>query len=184
VSRLTSILFGPEVLLLGFGALVFAFCARHNSYGSQDVRTLEKLLWLLPFLVVPIGFATILVPGAKNWVWLSRVNIAVVVCLAVCAFRIVSGFGAPGSGPKGQDVGMILALTLGAGCSGLANVVCGSMVLRAQRPEADEWFRLHPIGGTALAAASAVPIVVVQVIVTIVILGLLAAMVSAFVRTA
>jgi hypothetical protein len=182
MSRIGSFLLGPEALLAAFGALVFTFCARHNSYSDQDVRTLEKLLWMLPILIVPIGFASILVPGAKNWMWLSRVNLAVVICLSLCAYRVVSGFGAPGSGPKGQDVGMILVITLGVASSALANVVCGTMVLRAQRPAADEWFRLHPIGGTALAAVSAVPIVIVQIIVTVFVLGVLAAIVNALER--
>lgn len=167
MNRVLTLLAGPELVLGVFTAAVFAFCARHHSYSDEDVRLLEKLLLLLPLLVVPVGFITVLVPGAKTWAWLARVNLATLGCLIACGLRIVDGFGAPGSGPKGQDAGMILVIGFGIVWSALANAICGTAVLRAQQAGVAAWYRAHPIGGYALTAVATAPILVVQGIVTV-----------------
>jgi hypothetical protein len=164
MNRSLTFLFGPESMLAVFTALVFVFCARHSSYRDEDVRLLEKLIWLLPLIAVPIAFATIYVPGARTWSWLARANVALVVSLAICAVRVVSGFGAPGSGPKGQDAGLILIVSLGIGFSAIANAITGAMILRAQRPAIAEWFHEHAVTATLLTALSTVPIFVAEVI--------------------
>ena len=143
MNRITRLLLGPEMVLSAFSVAVFLFCSRHRSYGSDDVSALEILLLLLPFIAVPLAFATIYVPGAKTWIWLGRVNLALMATLTLCGYRIVMGFGAPGSGPRGQDVGLLLVLSLGIAFSSLANAITGAMILRAQKPAAAEWFRTH-----------------------------------------
>lgn len=182
MNRALTFLAGPELVLAALTVGVFAFCARHNSYGSADVRVLERLLLLLPFVVVPAGFLTILAPEAKSWTWLTRANLAILVCIAVCGYRIVSGFGAPGSGPKGQDAGMILVVSFAICLATVANAICGAMVLRAQSPGVAEWFRLHPIGGHALTAAATVPIFAVLVLAAVLLVTVLASVAGAFQR--
>ncbi len=56
MSRLVSFILGPESVLLLISALVFWFCARHNSGVGRDVELLERLLMVLPFIVVPLAF--------------------------------------------------------------------------------------------------------------------------------
>jgi hypothetical protein len=179
MSRALSILLGPEVVLAALTAVVFLFCARHNTASDHDVRLLEKLLMVLPLIVVPIAFATILGPGARNWVWLGRVNVATMLCLSLCAYRLVSGFG---SGAKGQDVGFMLVIGFGIGLSTIANAICGAMVLREQKPAVASWFQMHPVAGHLLTAVATLPILVVQVIATVAIVAAFALVASAFER--
>jgi len=147
-----------------------------------DVRSLERLLWFLPLLIVPLAFATLYLPGAKTWVGLARVNVAAAICLAVCAGRIVSGFGAPGSGPKGQDVGFILIVSLGLVFSALANSICGAMILRGQKPAIAEWFRVHSFVGPTLTALASVPVLVAEVVAGGVVVALVAMVITLFKR--
>jgi hypothetical protein len=179
MSRALNILLGPEVVLAALTAVVFLFCARHNSASDHDVRLLEKVLMLLPLVLVPIAFATVFAPGARNWVWLGRVNFATILCLSLCGYRLVSGFG---TGAKGQDVGFMLVVGFGIGLSTLANAICGAMVLREQKPSIATWYQMHPIGGHLLTAVATLPILVVQVIVTVVIVAAVALVASAFER--
>ena len=45
--------------------VVFFFCSRHYSYSTRDVDSLERLMWFLPVMAVPLAYATMFVPGAK-----------------------------------------------------------------------------------------------------------------------
>jgi hypothetical protein len=182
MNRLLQIVAGPEVVLGVLSVFVFIFCARHGSYSSADVRLLERLIWLLPLLVVPLAFATILLPGSKNWWWLGRVNLAVLVCLLVCAVRIVQGFGAPGSGPKGQDAGLIVVVSLGVVFGAIANAVAGAFILREQNSSFDEWFRMRPVIASVLTALASVPVMIAQTAATGLLLGVGLAIVAAFKR--
>jgi hypothetical protein len=184
MNRWFSLILGPEVVLGVFTAWIYTFCARHNSYSTQDVRSLEKLLLIVPLLVVPLAFLTIFTATERNWMWLGRVNFAATVCLSMCAYRIVSGFARAGSGAAGQDAGLILVLTIGTGLCAIANAICGSLVLRAQKPAVAEWFHAHPVGSVVLTAVSTAPILVAQIVVTVVIVGVLAVTMSAFERSA
>ncbi|HMP84053.1 MAG TPA: hypothetical protein PKA41_15245, partial [Verrucomicrobiota bacterium] len=136
-------------------AVIFWFCARHNSGEGRDVAMLEKLIWLLPLLVVPIVFTTIFVPGAKNWWWLGRAIVFTFIMLMACAFRIVNGFG---SGSKGQDAAVIVVLTIGVVVVSVATAVAGAMILAATKPAFANWFQAHKILGSFLTALSVVPI--------------------------
>ncbi|MSU59902.1 MAG: hypothetical protein EXS35_17335 [Pedosphaera sp.] len=107
--QLTSLL-GPEAAMTLLTALVFLFCARHYSSSSRDVGILDRLMWLLPFLAVPLAYATLLVPGAKSWWWLGRVNVALAVALRVCANKVMNGLKAPGSGPSAGAFGIFSTL--------------------------------------------------------------------------
>ena len=139
-------------------AIVFGFCARHGSYSPRDVQLLERLMWLLPVVAVPLAYATLLVPGAKSWWWLGRVNVALVVALLACAVKVTQGFGAPGTGPKGQDVGILVVLCLGLAIGALANAIAGSLILAEHRPAFAAWMGAHRFLGTLLTALAAVPI--------------------------
>jgi hypothetical protein len=164
MSRVVALLAGPESVLAALTAAVFLCCARHTSYSDADVRVLERLMWWLPLLVVPLAFATVFLPGGRTWLWLGRANFATIIALGVCAARVVSGFGAPGSGPKGQDVGFILMASFGLGFAALANALCGAMILRAQKPALAEWFREHTLLGPSLTVLAAVPVFLAELV--------------------
>lgn len=158
MNRQLTYLIGPESVLTVLGVLLFWFCARHNSGQGRDVELMEKIVWLLPFLVVPCVFATVFVPGAKSWWWLGRAIVLTFVVLLVCGSRVITGFG---SGAKGQDAAFIIIITFGTVVVSLASAVAGAMILAATKPAFGEWFRLRPVLGSTLTALAALPIGVV-----------------------
>lgn len=158
MNRPLTYLLGPETVLTLLGLLVFWFCARHNSGERHDVDLLEKLVWLLPFVVVPCAFATVFVPGAKTWWWLGRAIVPTFVMLIVCGLKIVDGFG---SGAKGQDAALIIIITFGTLAVSLASAITGAMILAASRPAFGEWFQARPVLGSTLTALATLPIGVV-----------------------
>ena len=164
MSRGLAILMAPELVVAVLIAVVFLVCARHHSYSDADVRVLERLLYLLPVVLVGAVFAGLYGTGLRTWGGLVRANLAVIVGLVVAGYRIVSGFGAPGSGPKGQDAGFIVLLSLGLVLSTVANAVLGTVILRAQKPAVAEWYRDHAVAGPLLSVVSMVPILLVQIV--------------------
>lgn len=162
MNRILSILAGPEAAMVLLTAVVFLFCSRHGSYSSRDVELLERLMWVLPVVAVPLAYATIFVPGAKSWWWLGRVNVALFAALIACALKVVAGFGAPGSGPKGQDVGLLVVVCLGLILAAIANAIAGSMILAEHKPAFAEWFRARRVVGSILTGLAAVPIALIM----------------------
>lgn len=162
MSRTLSILAWPET---GMGLLtlaVFALCSRFGSYSDSDVRVLEKLMWILPFVIVSLGFLTLFLSGARSWSWLVRSNLAVQLSLMICAWRIVSGFGAPGSGPKGQEAGFVVIVGFGFVAAAVVNTIYVTAFLRAQNTTVDAWYREHSVWGPVLTVLSFPPVVVTQ----------------------
>jgi len=165
MNRLGMILIGPEVTLGLFTAAVFWFCARHNSYSSEDVRTVERFLWLLPVLAVPLAFATIYAPGAKTWWTLGRANMAVAIALTACTFRVVNALGAPGSGPRGEEGVFTLMIAGGMTLTAIANAFLGAAILRAARPVVATWFQMHAVAGLSVTVAACLPIFIAQLLI-------------------
>jgi hypothetical protein len=157
MNRVLPFLVGPETALLLLTAAVYGFCARHGSYSSRDVELLERLVWLLPVLAVPLAFSTLLVPGAKSWWWLGRANLALHPCLMLCALRIGDSLGAPGSGPKGGEAAILIVLTFGILFAALASAGSAALILAEQRPAFAEWFRAHRFLGCLGTLVAAVP---------------------------
>ena len=155
MNRWISFVLGPEVVLIAATAAVFAFCARHPSGEGRDLQAVERLAMLLPFVLVPLVFATVLVPGARNWGWLARTLVFTFVALGVCAGRTLSAFG---TGAKGQDAGFIMILTLGVLLASLGTAAAGALILAETRPTFAAWFRAHPVLGVLLTLLSTVPI--------------------------
>lgn len=155
MNRPLNHLLGPEAVLVVLSALLFWFCARHNSGEGRDVAIMEKLIWAIPFIITPIAFATILAPDAKNWWWLGRAIVFTYIAILVCGYRLVCGLG---SGAKGQDVALILLVVLGAVAIAIATAVTGAMILAATKPGFAHWFEAHKILGTILTALATVPI--------------------------
>ncbi len=158
MNRPLTYLLGPESAMALFTALVFLFCARHYSYSSRDVDILNRLMWLLPVIAVPLAYATIFVPGAKSWWWLGRVNVAYFVALLVCSNKVVDGFKAPGSGPSVGAYGIFAVLCFGLIFAALANAVAGALILAEHKPAFAEWFRARRFIGCLLTALAAIPI--------------------------
>lgn len=158
MNRWLTYLVGPESVLTGFTLLVYRFCARHASYSTRDVTVLERALWLLPFLAVALAYATFLVPGARSWGWLVRVNLALLVALGVGSVRIIDGFKAPGTGPNGGAIGLLVVICLWILVGSLANGVSAAVLLADQKPAFAEWWRNHRILGGLLLVLAAFPI--------------------------
>jgi hypothetical protein len=149
---------GPEAVAAALFAGIWLVCARHASYGARDVALLEKLVWLLPAVAVAGAFVPLAWTQPRPWWWLARANAACFALLVFGAYRIVGGFGAPGSGPKGQDAGLILALSLGVVLAAPANTISAAVLLAEHRPGFAEWFRLRPVLGSGLTLLAAVPV--------------------------
>ncbi len=164
MTRLASYLHSPELLLVLIGAGVFFYCSRHASYSDSDVTSLSHLMWLLPLVMVATVYATLWWPENRTWIWVGRATLALTVALLVCGWRVVSGFGAPGSGPKGQDAGFILMLSLGLGLAAVGNAIAITLILRERRPAWDVWFESHPILGVLLTAVGVVPVFFAQLL--------------------
>ena len=158
MNRGLMILVGPEVVLTGFTLVVYWFCARHGSFASRDVEILERALWLLPLLSVALAYATFLVPGARSWSWLVRVNLALLVALVVGSIRIIDGFKEPGTGPNGGAIGLLVVICLWILVGSLANAISGALILSEQRPAFAEWFRNRRVLAGLLTVLAAVPI--------------------------
>lgn len=154
MNRSISYLLGPETVLAVATALLFWFCARHNSGAGRDVAIMEKLIWAIPFLLTPIAFATILVPDAKNWWWLGRAIGFSYVAIFVCGSRLICGLG---SGSKGQDVAMILLVVLASVAIAVASSVTGAMILAATKPGFANWFQAHKLLGSCLTVLAMIP---------------------------
>lgn len=172
-----SVMLSPELVLLTVGAAVFWICARHNSGEGADVALMERMIWLLPIVVVPMAFATVLAPGAKNWWWLARAITFSFVMLAITSHRIVQGFG---SGARGQDAALIIVLVLGVAMVSLATSVAGAAILAEVRPGFGAWFRARPLLASLLTLVSALPIGLVLGIVVTTALGVVGGLVSGF----
>lgn len=155
MNRPLSLLAGPELVLAILGALVFWFCARHNSGVGRDVDLMEKLVMMLPLLLVPPAFATILVPGAKAWWWLGRAVVFTYIILLVCAGRVIAGFG---EGAKGQDAAFILVLAFGTALIAVGSTVSGAMILAETKPGFGAWFSARKVLGSFLTALAVVPV--------------------------
>lgn len=182
MNRTLHLLLGPEVVMGLLTLIVFVFCRRHSSYSRHDVELLERCMWLLPVVAVLLAYSTILVPGAKSWLWLGRANVALLVAVMTCAMRIVDGFGAPGSGPKGQDVGLLVVLSLSVVFGSLANSITGALILEAQSPKFAGWLQAHRFIGWTLTVLSAVPLGLALGLIVSLALGLVLALISAFQR--
>jgi hypothetical protein len=166
MNRPITYLLGPEAVLAVATALLFWFCARHNSGEGRDVAIMEKLIWAIPFLLTPIAFATILAPDAKNWWWLGRAIGFSYIAIFVCGYRLICGFG---SGSKGQDVAMILLVVLASVAIAITSSVTGAMILAATKPGFANWFQAHKFLGSLLTALAMIPIgFILAIIVTFV----------------
>jgi hypothetical protein len=171
MNRNLTYLFGPELVLALFSAAIFWFCARHNSGEGRDIAVLEKLVMTFPLYVVPLVFLTICVPGARNWVWLTRSIVFTYTMLAICGGRIVSGFG---TGAKGQDVAFIMVIGLGTILIALGTSITGAMILANVKPTFGAWFGARKFLGSTLTLLAAVPIGFALGIFVTVLIGILA----------
>lgn len=166
MNRPITYLLGPEAPLALATALLFWFCARHNSGEGRDVAIMEKLIWAIPFILTPIAFATFFGPDAKNWWWLGRAVVSSYIAIFVCGFRLIEGLG---SGSKGQDVAMILLVVIASVAIAIASSVTGAMILAATNPGFANWFQAHKFLGSLLTLLAMIPIgFVLGIIVTFV----------------
>lgn len=180
MNRHLTYFLGPELVLVLSAIVTWWFCARHNSGEGRDVAIMEKLIWMIPFLVTPIAFVTILAPDAKTWWWLGRAILFTYIAIFVCGFRIIEGFG---SGSKGQDVAIILLVMTGSVAVAIATGITGAMILAATKPGFANWFQAHKILGSFLTGLAMIPIgFILGIVVTFVGTILLAAYCEIFKR--
>ena len=155
MSRPLSLVAGPELVLAIFTAVIFWICARHNSGVGRDVDLMERLVMLLPLLIVPPAFATVLVPGAKTWWWLGRAVVFTYIFMFVCAGRLITGFG---MGAKGQDAAFIMVLIFGTMLIAIGATISGALILAENRPAFGAWFGARKILGSLLTVAAIIPV--------------------------
>jgi len=179
MSRLPAFLLGPELVLAVLSAGVFWYCARHNSGEGRDTELMSRLVMLLPLLMVPAAFATVIVPGATTWGWLVRTIIFSYVCVLVCAGRAIAGFG---MGPRGQDAAFIMALGFGTVLIAIGTAVTGAMILAGTRPAFAAWFGARKLLGSFLTALASLPIGIGLGLASTMTVALLASVYTAFKR--
>lgn len=155
MNRPLAYLLGPEAVLAAVTGAVLWFCGRHSSGLGRDVELMEKLIWLLPLLVVPVAFATGFVPGARSWWWLARTLGCVFLALCLCGGRAIDGLG---SGSKGQDAAMIIIFVFGLILVSLGIAVSGAMILCETRPGFAAWFQARRVIASILTLLAAVPV--------------------------
>ncbi len=168
--------FATETVAAVSVAVVFALCALHPNTDDADVDFLEGLIWLLPVIVVPAVFATVL-GGTHSLGWLLRAGIASFVALVASALRIVENFG---SGARGQDAAVIVVVTLGVVFVAFGTSFAGALILTRQRPALRDWFRRRRLVGALLVLMAAVPIGLVVGAGVALALGLVGGLWSAF----
>lgn len=173
------LILGPETVLLLAAAGVFWFCARHDSGEGRDLLVLERLVMVLPLAVVPLAFATVLVPGAQSWWWLGRAIVVTLAGLMICAGKIIAGFG---SGAKGQDAAFVLVVVFGIALVSVGTAATGALILAANHAGFAEWFRVRRLLGCVLTMLAVLPIGVVLATGTTVLVGVTAGIWSALSR--
>ncbi|MBX7208245.1 MAG: hypothetical protein K1X78_08055 [Verrucomicrobiaceae bacterium] len=176
MNRALTWFIGPEALMVAVVAWVCWICRQHPSGEGRDVEVLERVLMVLPLVVVPVVFATVFVPGARCWSWLCRANAALFIGTVIFAYKLVSGFG---SGAKGQDVGFFMAVTFVVILSSFGSSVAGAIILAAERPEFARWFHAHKFLGVLATLASALPLGFALAIIVTGVLGIVGGMASA-----
>lgn len=173
-------LLGPESVAAAVGAAVLWYCARHASGTGRDVELMERLVVLLPLLVVVPVFLTILAPGATaTWTWLTRALVVSFVVAGFLTLRVVEGFG---SGAKGQDAAMIVSLCLTSMVAGAGSAIAGAMVLSQRDAAFAAWFKARPVLASLITLAASVPIGIALLFVLCVVGGVLLGAWSAFRR--
>lgn len=155
MNRAISILLAPETVLSALTGFVIWFSSRHASGHGGDAVELERLLGNLPWFIVPLSFATIWAPGARNWWWLGRTIVFTFVALCVGAERVIARLG---TGAQGQDAALATVLLIGLGLVSVGTVLSIGLILSATRPGFTEWFRSHPILGSILGVFAVFPI--------------------------
>jgi hypothetical protein len=155
MNRNLTYFIGPELVLAVLSALVYWICARHNSGEGKDILVMEKIVMLLPFVVTPLVFLTIFVPGGRSWVWLGRAIILTYTMLLVCGGRAITGFG---TGAKGQDAAFMLIIGFGTIAITVGATVAVTMILFETKPAFAEWYRNRKVLGSLLTVVSAAPI--------------------------
>jgi hypothetical protein len=179
MNRSLTYVFGPEVVLLAFTGLTFWLCSRYPSGEGRDVLIMEKCVMLLPFVMVPPVFATVFVPGAKNWWWLGRAIILTYAVMCICAGKFIGGFG---TGAKGQDAGFIMVIGFGTVFIAIGAAIAGAMILAEARPAFGAWFKAHRVIGSILTLFAAVPIGFALGVTAMVGIGIFAGAYSSFRR--
>ncbi len=144
----------PETIAAIAVAVVYGLCALHPNVDGKDVDFLEGMIWLLPPIVVPAVFATVL-DGTQSLRWLLRPTLASLAALMVSAFRTIQNFG---SGARGQDAALIVVMTLGVVFVAVALSVSGAVILARQRPAFRDWFRRRRLLGSLLTLMAAIPV--------------------------
>lgn len=155
MNRPLSLLAAPELVLALLTAVIFWVCARHNSGEGRDVALMERLLMLLPLLMVLPAFATVLVPHAKTWWWLGRAVVFTYVFLFVCAGRLITGYG---TGAKGQDAAFIMVLIFSTVLIAIGATISAALILAENRPAFAAWFGARKFVASLLTVVAMVPV--------------------------
>lgn len=179
MNKWLTYLIGPESVLVVIAIFMFSVAARHNSGEGEDIRLVEKLVMTLAFWVVPMAFATIAVPGARNWLWLARAVVFTSIILLVIATRLIAAFG---TGAKGQDAAFIMVLIFGVSVMSICSAMTGALILAETRPAFAGWFRERWIIGITATALAALPIAVTLGIVQLIGVATVASVWSAIKR--
>jgi hypothetical protein len=91
MPRILSILFGPELLWVGFYLICGWLKSRNVPPTPAGNVLLERSCTLGMFLATALTFVVFAVPGTNLWALLVRVLMAAVIGMNVCLFRLIGG---------------------------------------------------------------------------------------------
>ena len=131
-SALSKIM-GPELLW------VFVCCAAYTLAQTNDPPTeagnksFEKTLYIYPLVAVPCAFLAFLLPHARPWLLLLRVNAASFVGSVFVSYCMTYAIDYNSSQDYGKNTWWILSVIICILVQGVATVVAVPIILWKQR---------------------------------------------------
>ena len=127
MNRLFPYLLGPEFYWVVTVALVRAATRRNLAPDLAITAWLDRYWAVLPLIVVPLTFAFFLSSGTSRWWLLLRIDLAIVIGLAVATTKYCEGmtYHQPSAGPGAGTAWMLM---LGMG---YASMILGTLIAAA-----------------------------------------------------
>ena len=122
-ARVVSYLVGPELYWLAIMIVMHRLTLRNVPPTPDGNAFLEHFWYILPLVLLPLGFAAFLVPGPGPWWLLLRLNLATLIGLAVTVTRITGAIVYKDSRTSGVGMGWIMSLSFGLAMLAICDVV-------------------------------------------------------------
>ena len=114
MNRVLLVLFGPEVFWVAAWFAVRAAARRSVPPDPAITAWLDRYWAVLPLIIVPLTFAYFLSPAGGRWWMLLRIDVAIVIGLALATTKYCEAmtYHEPSSGP-GAGTAFMLMIAFG-----------------------------------------------------------------------